>query len=415
MSDRRTRSTKGSGPTNRRTPAKRASAKGKAVPRTAKVPSHPTGGARSTPQSLMPLIPPNANILTGENGLQQLPPCRSDFTRPWFLYDYVDPAAKFRRMDVEYDWTNPEHYVDMGEDMDALMDEPEEGTKPTFVYGYQYVYKPSQPTILPIAHRQRFKISLIDTAMDPKSLFGYKADDLCEVLVRAVCYGKDVPKEAKELQAPDEENELGVGKRYKVHAGYRRAIAGFLREIDLMYQDKVTEHNCLFRATYLLQVLDHFVDELPGITAGAESRWRSRALNPLLQRQLRGTFDQSPRSIMLDVGPTKEEAAEYYLSRDPLDPAECCNLLTGILYVWPVRWSLGHLTAKATAQGYLRTRNNTEHLLRERREISDEEWESLTLWPYEKTILVAEGLTNFYLFHMGKVVSLNPPSPNARS
>ena len=236
-------------------------------------------------------------------------------------------------------------------------------------------------------------------------------DDLCEILVRSAIYGEDVHDDPMNLRAPNEDEvEPEEGIKYKLHAGYRRVIAGFLREIALMQQDKLKEHNCLFRATYLLEVLDHFADKLPGITVGAESRWRSRALNPLLQRQLRGTFDQAPMSVMLDVRSTKEEAAEYYLTRDPLDPKERESLLVGILYVWPVRWSLGHLTIRGTDENYTRTREGTEVLLKMRSQIPDEEWDTKRLWDYEEWIIGEERLTQYYGYHMQRAVShLNSP------
>lgn len=87
----------------------------------------------------MPPVPPTAVVLTTENGLHRIPPCRSDFTRPWFLYDYVDPAAKFRRQGSDDDWADQD-YVEMGDDLGALVDEPEEDTKPVLSHDYQCVY-----------------------------------------------------------------------------------------------------------------------------------------------------------------------------------------------------------------------------------------------------------------------------------
>ena len=84
----------------------------------------------------MPQVPPNSNPLTIENNLHLVPNSQIDFTRPWFICDWVDPAPKFRRMGDDYDWDNPDECVSMGEDQSALADIREEGTKPVFVYGY---------------------------------------------------------------------------------------------------------------------------------------------------------------------------------------------------------------------------------------------------------------------------------------
>ena len=87
-----------------------------------------------------------------------------------------------------------------------------------------------------------------------------------------------------------------------------------------MYGDNVTEGNCLFRATYLLKVLDLFAKELVGIAAELPQRWRSRVLNPILQRQLAGVLDNVPNMVELQVGRSVEEAAQFYLTVDPLNP-----------------------------------------------------------------------------------------------
>jgi hypothetical protein len=210
-----------------------------------------------------------------------------------------------------------------------------------------------------------------------------------------VIYGADVSSSARELTAPRKADRLPA-KWYSIHRGYLRVIKGFLREIKLMYKERVKEHNCLFRATYLLKILDHFAQELPSIAKGAESRWRSRALNPLLQRQLLGVPDQEPNLVRIMVGSSKDEAAAAYLTRDPLDPSEVQNLLRRILYVWPVRWSLSYLYKKATAESYASSRENTVSLFWERRGVSDEEYDACSLCSYEEAVIRAEDLEVHY-------------------
>ena len=46
---------------------------------------------------------------------------------------------------------------------------------------------------------------------------------------------------------------------FKIHAGY----LGFLREINFMYQNNISFHTTLHRATYLIKILDSFAAELP--------------------------------------------------------------------------------------------------------------------------------------------------------
>jgi hypothetical protein len=192
--------------------------------------------------------------------------------------------------------------------------------------------------------------SAVGMSHDFDSLFDYRAGDLCKVGVRPVVHGPDVSGDARNLASPTDAQLLPV-KWYSIHQGYLRVIEGFLREIDLKLKDKVNDHDCLYRAVYLLKILDHFAQELPSVTRGMESRWRSRALNPLLQRQLVGICDLDLETTRC-WAKTPDAVARLYLTRDPLDPDEVTNLLRGILYVWPVFWSLGHLGVAASVDDY---------------------------------------------------------------
>jgi hypothetical protein len=226
---------------------------------------------------------------------------------------------------------------------------------------------------------------------DDGPLFTYGESELCTILVHPVVYAKDVPLEARELECPAEEHLLPP-KRHKIHRGYLRVLKGFLREIDLMYKDGIKEHNCLFRATYLLKILDHFVEELPRVVPGAESRWRSRSLNPLLQRQLQRILDQEPRMVEIQVGTTPDGAARFYLMRDPLDPALIPEVIRGILYVWPVRWSLGSLHSSCSTKHYDCVRANATSLLRTGTDVDDQKDARGKLTKNEKAVIAAENL-----------------------
>jgi hypothetical protein len=74
--------------------------------------------------------------MTHENQLHVIPPHRTELERPWFFYDYEDPAAKFRIMPADYDWEQASDFVDAGDDPAALVDDPTEGALPVFVEGY---------------------------------------------------------------------------------------------------------------------------------------------------------------------------------------------------------------------------------------------------------------------------------------
>lgn len=230
-----------------------------------------------------------------------------------------------------------------------------------------------------------------------ETLFDYGKDELCDITAWPVIHGTDVDKKVVSITKP-KPDQLFPKRTYKVHAGYIRPLTGFLREIDLVYAGIVTDQDSLFRASYLLQVLDHFAEELRGLEVpkGTESHWRSRALNPLLQRQLRGVYDQDATRIRKDVGEAREDAAKYYLSCDPLDPKEAFKMLRGILYVWPVRWSLITRRRRSSEDAYRVAHENTKRLLRRRGVIDDKDWEAVPLCDYEYQLILAERAEEYY-------------------
>ena len=87
-----------------------------------------------------PAVPPgpDRDIIERSN-LNLLPPQGACIDRPWFMFDFIDPAPKFRVMRDGED--EDEWYVSEGDEMDCLVDVPEEGTvaKPVEVLGHQCV------------------------------------------------------------------------------------------------------------------------------------------------------------------------------------------------------------------------------------------------------------------------------------
>lgn len=188
--------------------------------------------------------------------------------------------------------------------------------------------------------------------------------------------------------------ELGPLREHRIHAGYRRVLTGFIWEIEFMIVDKIATHNCLHRGVYLSKVLDLFAEELESVPKNAGVRFRSRVLNPLLQRQLQGICDQEPGMIEKDVGETLEGAAKYYLKLDPLDPKHTNKMLHEILYIWPVRLSLSPV--QGSERRYERGRKNTEFLLIERSNITDDEAALPGLRRYEYRVIKVEQLQAYY-------------------
>jgi len=110
---------------------KKSSTKGKAK-------ANPGKGKAGQAPAWQPPVPPDAAPINTTNRLHLLPQgIRRDDARPWFAYDWVDPAPKFRHMGAQGGKKRKEKdYVPEGEDMEMLTDNPEDDTKPVEVQGY---------------------------------------------------------------------------------------------------------------------------------------------------------------------------------------------------------------------------------------------------------------------------------------
>ena len=230
-----------------------------------------------------------------------------------------------------------------------------------------------------------------------KGLFEYHEKELFTLWVYPIVRNKNLTVADKQLK-PAGRKEWATGKTYKIHAGYYRVLAGFILEIQFMEESNLRSHNCLFRATYLSMVLDEFAEELNRIQASSPWRFRSRALNPLLQRQLRGVHDDDALQVKMEVGQSAQEAAKFYLELDPLDPALINQVMRNILYVWPVRLALEYtgLESRPNDDSMKFAIWNTSELLEGRAETTDEQWESFFLMDYEIRIIQAEDLGDLY-------------------
>jgi hypothetical protein len=228
-------------------------------------------------------------------------------------------------------------------------------------------------------------------------MFVYDERQTFTINVQPIKRSRTLSLANKELTEPTED-ELGPITSYKIHMGYYRVLLGFLREIEFMTKDKLKSHNCLFRATYLCMVLDYFVEELPRIPKKTPERFRSQALNPLLQRQLNGVLDHEAEMVKAEVGESRKDAVSFYLLEDPLHPDHCDVLRRNLLYVWPVRLSLGYtLTSNACTENSFKCAiNNTKELLTTRAKFSDERWAAALILRSEVQIVQLEGLEAFF-------------------
>lgn len=72
-----------------------------------------------------PQPPSDASAVNLANSLHTVPRSRRDFDRYWILYDWIDPAPRFKRMGPEHDSLSPNtpadiEMVDSGEETDGL-------------------------------------------------------------------------------------------------------------------------------------------------------------------------------------------------------------------------------------------------------------------------------------------------------
>ena len=255
--------------------------------------------------------------------------------------------------------------------------------------------------------RRRFIVTIAEKIddenenADPNSdggLFSYGEKDLCSVRVQGVVWPLTSSNETAFIVPKPQ--QINPGTVYKLHAGYRRLLLGFTREINFAQIDKLGGHNFLFRATYLFRVLDHFARELEeGLTPGQVESWefRSRVLNPILQRQMRGVYDHEPKMIELTVGGTLDDVGKFYLTEDPLAP-RCINTTRrAILYILPVRLSLAFLSCEMPKESYDRGRENTSLLMGSKGAADAKFRESTTeLDTWENKVVLIEKLERFY-------------------
>jgi hypothetical protein len=85
-------------------------------------------------QSIADLLPPDVSPINLENRLHSFSPgMREDATRPWYMFDFVDPGPKYR--DRPDGFTGD--FISEGGENDYLYDEPGKDRVPIFVPGYQ--------------------------------------------------------------------------------------------------------------------------------------------------------------------------------------------------------------------------------------------------------------------------------------
>ena len=166
-----------------------------------------------------------------------------------------------------------------------------------------------------------------------------------------------------------------------------------------MAQDKFEDPGYRFRARYLIKVLDAFARELDTADTIDPGKFRSKVLNPLLQRRLRGVPDGASEAVKDQTGGTKNTIFAFYLGQDPMEPRWVRRTLRQILYITSIRLSFALLFKKGTEVDLLAAEENTkwleEHLgtnFTDDQRFCNED----PVWNFELQVIKDEGLEETY-------------------
>ena len=257
---------------------------------------------------------------------------------------------------------------------------------------------PSPDRTFSFHRRAQYSVTLADGELD-RPFLNIEEADRCHIVVTRI--PERTKSNGKKLET-DEKTELT--KKYVIHAGYRRYLAGFLREIDFVKTDRFKSHNALFRMAYLVKTLDLFALELEHTTKLLPRRFRSRVLNPLLQRQLRGLNDNEALMAKAQI-PTLAAAAEFYLTLDPVGKATEEMWQRGFIYIWPVRMSFSLLHSPGEEEQYDEGLESTLALLKKRISLAATYSVSKGLYAFERRLIKSEGLERYFVddFHLVSV------------
>lgn len=206
-----------------------------------------------------------------------------------------------------------------------------------------------------------------------------------------------------------------------VPAPYDRIVSQLIAED--MYGSIDSSHEAYRRQSYARAVLQVFGKEL-STWKGDPKDFRSKALTPILQRQLWGvpeSYTPSVRTAVADGDgkPTILDATKFYLSEDPAHPGHIPTYRRNILYIPQARWHLGLVMKKNIIIGeedhYAMVMRNHDRImgaLKEQEEDDPEdvdesgcaEEEMPLLTRTEVEVIVEEMLEDFFLSDLERVV-----------
>jgi hypothetical protein len=153
-------------------------------------------------------------------------------------------------------------------------------------------------------------------------------------------------KISKEKKVRGEDTRIIHSKTTSIPLLYVQIIAQLLAEDE--HGDFNQGHEALRRGSYARQVLAAVAREIRVYT-GPNSDFRSKVLNPILQRYLRGIPDNYTPAICTAISgdkktePTIGQVTTFYLALDPTDPTFIHDYRRNLIYLTEPRWYLGIL------------------------------------------------------------------------
>lgn len=225
-------------------------------------------------------------------------------------------------------------------------------------------------------------------------------------------------KYGKPRKVPNKKTYKLSQKTVEIPAAYAQLVQQLL--LEDMHGDADSGHESRRRQSYARQVLDSLGYELdvfgkPGVD------WRSKVLNPIIQRQFNGVSDVYSPSIHAaisgysiedsegdDTQVTISDATAFYLGSDPLDLSNVPTCRRNIVYIREMRWHLSILLGKFQIEDrthYNATLSNQDYLTANL-DVDDSSGEIPPFCLAEVLVIYFEHIEDFFKEELQQVVSI---------
>jgi hypothetical protein len=252
----------------------------------------------------------------------------------------------------------------------------------------------------------RLKYSFEFDPITPEKFLNWKSNEVTKITVRTRTKVRN--------KASSKNNQ---GKTVEIPFLYVQLIAQLNAEND--HGDRDSGHESLRRQSYVRDILNHVAKELKTVKEPTR-RFRSKVLNPILQRYLRGIPDcytPSIRAAIADDGqPTIADVTRFYLSEDPVSPKHMDRYRRNLVYLTELRWYLGvvlETIAIGDAEAFNKIRTNHDKIMTAVAGADSDEDEDDEPGPFNKTeveVIVDEDLADFFSDELEAVVWTPYPS-----